>query len=264
MVIIFRIGLNIKYLLMILKLLKSQAQEKANNRTIKDVRIGLCYTAVLLDNGATGVAYTFHHDVPPGCGGFREEKPVVGRKADDIIQYITSTDLIERTVGIATANALINEEVKGLIEADTLEILGPEKEDIVGMVGFFGPLVPQLKTKVKELFIFEKVTERSKEVYPEIKAFDILPTCTIAIITSTTLINQTLEKLLEASRNCNKVALVGASTPLSHELFSPLGVNVLSGVIITNPQAILQVVSEGRGMRFFKGKIKKVNIVVNT
>jgi uncharacterized protein (DUF4213/DUF364 family) len=250
---------------MILSSLKDYVHEKALSRTVADVRIGLCYTAVLLDNGAAGVAYTFRHDIPPGrtcC--FQRAGPLAGKKADEITQHITSPDLLERTVGIATANALININRDEFIEGDTLKQLKPGKDDVVGMVGYFGPIVPKLKAAVKELFIFEKVSGRSEEVYPEVKAFEMLPSCTVAIITSTTLINGTLGKLLEASKNCKKVALVGASTPLAKKVFGSFGIDILSGAIITDPPAILQIVSEGGGMRSFKGLIRKVNLVCNT
>ena len=82
--------------------------------------------------------------------------------------------------------------------------------------------------------------------------------------TSTALINGTLGKLLEASKKCKKIALVGASTPLAKEVFSPFGVNLLSGVIVIDPRSMLQIVSENGGMRNFKGHIKKVNIFCNT
>jgi uncharacterized protein (DUF4213/DUF364 family) len=36
--------------------------EKAQHRVVRDVRIGLGYTAVLLDDGACGLAYTFRDE----------------------------------------------------------------------------------------------------------------------------------------------------------------------------------------------------------
>ena len=57
------------------------------------------------------------------------------------------------------------------------------------------------------------------------------------IITSTSLINLTLEKLLDASRNCRITALVGSTTPLAVNEFRELGVDLLSGVIVKDPKA---------------------------
>ena len=115
--------------------LKACAREKAPDRTLVDVRIGLYYTAVLLDDGAAGVAYTFRNEITSGSGSFHGARPLAGKKAIDVIPYITSDDLCERTVGIATANALINRERQGLIEGDILDVLSPDKDDTIGMVG---------------------------------------------------------------------------------------------------------------------------------
>ena len=43
------------------ELLNSLA-EKAQHRLVEEVRIGLGYTAVLLDDGACGLAYTFRDE----------------------------------------------------------------------------------------------------------------------------------------------------------------------------------------------------------
>jgi len=251
---------------MILTSLKEFALTKSRNRQVTDVCVGLCYTAVLLDNGSAGLAYTFRHDIPPGCVCFYGGGSLAGRKAEEILQFVDSPDLLERTLGIATANALINEDINGFTAGDTLDIIMPGKDDVVGMVGYFGPLVPRLKKIVKELRIFEKVEGKGNipDVYPEQEAFAFLPECSIAIITSTSLINQTMGKLIDASQDCKKVVLVGASTPLAEDVFRPFGVDLLSGVIVQDPRAVLRVVSESGGMINFKGYIKKVNCTMCT
>ncbi len=42
-------------------------EERLRRRAVVDVRVGLGYTGVLLDDGAMGVAYTFRHSTPRGC-----------------------------------------------------------------------------------------------------------------------------------------------------------------------------------------------------
>jgi len=247
---------------MILDALKKQAEEKAGGRTVADVRIGICYTAVKLDDGATGLAYTFRHDIPQGCAVFQGNVPLAGKSAEEVLGFLDAPDLLIRTVGIAAMNALINRDSRNLVEGDVLEHLQPQKEDIVGMVGYFGPLVTPLRKTVRELRIFEKKGERALNIYPEEKAFELLPSCDKVIITSTALINLTLEKLLETVQGCRKKALVGSSTPLAAEVFRKYGVDLLSGIVITDPASILRIVSEGGGVRFFRGHVKKVNRVI--
>ena len=91
-------------------------------------------------------------------------------------------------------------------------------------------------------------------------AYEELPRCDVAIITSTALILGGMDRLLEAAAKCREIALVGASTPLMPEVFAPLGVTLLSGIIVTDGPGILQIVSEGGGMGFFGQRIRKVNV----
>ncbi|MCX8012361.1 MAG: DUF364 domain-containing protein [Desulfobacterota bacterium] len=228
----------------------------------KEVRIGLGYTGVLLEDGNAGVAYTFKQGLIEGCSVFCGDRPLAGKSSHELLDYIGSTRPIEAAVGIAAANALVN-RLRGVgNEGDVLNILKIKKTDRIGMVGFFGPLVSLLKEMAQELLIFEQTTSLAEGLFPAEKAFDLLPSCDIAFITSTTLINGTLDSILNVSLNCREVVLLGASTILLPEVFKPFGITLLSGIIITDPTGILQIISEGGGMRFFKPYIKKLNIRV--
>ena len=77
----------------------------AGHRAI-DVRIGLGYTAVLLENGRCGLAYTFRHETGGGCCAFREAGSLCGRSAAGLLAYANSTDVIGSAVALATVNAL--------------------------------------------------------------------------------------------------------------------------------------------------------------
>jgi len=101
---------------------------------------------------------------------------------------------------------------------------------------------------------------RSERVLPAEKALEELPRCDVAVITSTAFIFGGMDGLLEAASSCRDVALVGASTPLVPDFFAPLGVKLLSGITVTDPSSILQIVSEGGGMGFFGRHIQKVNM----
>ncbi len=93
------------------------------------------------------------------------------------------------------------------------------------------------------------------------KAHEMLPSCTVAIITSTSLINQTFEKIAHSAKNCRMVAMVGGTTPLAPEVFKDYGVDLLSGIIVRDTQQILRIVSESGGMKAFKGYIDKINLL---
>jgi len=232
----------------------------AREARVEEVRIGLGYTAVLLDEDRLGVAYTFRHEAQGGCCVFEGLRPLSGRPASDLLALIGSSDRIEAAVGLACANALANRPNEGVQEGDVLGHLGLRRTDRVAMVGYFSPLVGPIKERAESLTVFDLVDRPGAAVRPAAEAADALPGCQIALITATAIINHTMDALLHAAANCREVAILGPSTPMLREAFGATKVTLLSGVIANGPKDILRVVSEGGGMRQFAPYVRKVSL----
>jgi uncharacterized protein (DUF4213/DUF364 family) len=240
--------------------LKEIGIARAQGVAVADVRIGLIYTAVYLDNGRAGLAYTFLREWEEGCRLLEGSLPLCGKPASELIPFLDSQDRIESAVGLATCNALFNFGQKRLRGGDVLEFVRFLPEDSVGMVGHFAPLVPALRERASSLKIFERIGKPEGDLLPEMEAYRCLRECQVAFITSTSIVNGSIDPLLKAVRSCREVVLLGATTPMIPEAFTETPVTVLSGVVVTEPLEILRVVSEGGGMRIFKNHIRKVNI----
>jgi len=234
----------------------------AEDTCVKDVRIGLGYTGVLLENGQMGLAYTFHRDLPEGCGIFRGLRPLGGRPAKDLIGLLASQDKVECAVALATCNALFNRLHGSFEEGDILTRVRFYPEDKVCMIGNFAPMVPWLKKKVSALKIFERVEKPIGDLLPSKMASEFLPHCQVALVSSTSILNGTLDTVLDSAGSCREVVLLGASTPLCMEAFHGTPVTLLSGVVVVNAQQILNTVSEGGGTRQFRNGTIKVNVRV--
>ena len=235
----------------------------ASGARIADVRIGLGYTAVLLKSGAAGVAYTLREDLRPGCSPFSGKRPLAGQNAVELLSLLESEDPLERAVGLATANALACGRGFGTFsEGDILDALALRPEDRVGMVGYFGPLIAPLRARVASLTIFERTPERGADLQPPERALDLLPECSVALITSSALLTGTLDPLLQAAARCREIALLGPSTPLIPQAFADTGVTCLSGLVITDAAEGLGVGSEGGGTREFSRFTRKVNLQI--
>jgi uncharacterized protein (DUF4213/DUF364 family) len=72
----------------------------------------------------------------------------------------------------------------------------------------------------------------------------IIPQADLVAITATTIINKTFQGLIELCRPDAKVILIGPSTPLSSTMYE-LGIDVLSGAIVTDPNAALTGIGQG-------------------
>jgi len=240
--------------------IKEASLELAEDFFVTDVRIGLAYTAVLLDNGRLGVAYTFHRNLKGGCSVFKELRPLSGKKASEMLAMLDSADRVESAVALATSNALSNIMNEEPLEGDTLEYLDIRPEDNVAMVGYFAPLVPLLKKRAASLRIFEQIDVAKGDLLPEKDLYRQLPRCQVAVLTSTSILNHTIDAILDAARTCREVVLLGASTPILPEVFADTPVTILSGVVVTGNEEIMRIVSEGGGMRLFKNHIRKINV----
>ncbi len=227
---------------------------------VADVRIGLGYTAVALEDGRAGLAYTFRDLAKGGCSVFHGKRPLAGREAADLLSLLTSTDAIEAAVGLACANALANTSGVESVEGDVLDLIELRPDDDVAMVGYFGPLVEPLRKRVRSLAIYERERSASPAATQAQQAYDGLARSSVALVTATSFVNGTVDALLGAARGCREVVMLGASTPLLPDVMGPAGATMLSGVVVHDAAAVLRVVSEGGGTRQFGPYVRKVGV----
>jgi cytochrome c-type biogenesis protein CcmH/NrfF len=115
--------------------------DSAREVRVADVRIGLGYTAVRLAHGRTGVAFTFRDQAQGCCSVWNGPRPLCARGAADLLPLLDSEDAIEAGVGLASANALANQDPRDSLDGEVLAHLDLTPDDQVAMVGHFGPLV---------------------------------------------------------------------------------------------------------------------------
>ncbi len=229
---------------MIIDELLEDAQKRLEGRAVVDVRIGLGYTAVRLDDGGCGLAGTITEGADWSCSLLDDAGDLLEQSAKDLAAEALSTHPVRASVGLATINAVLNRH--GDEGPGPLKVL-PVDGARVAMVGLFRPLVPELKRRAAELHIFERQPV-SPETLPDWAAERILPECDVAIITSLTLVNKTLDHLLDLAQ-C-KVALLGPTTPQS-TVFAAYGVGHLFGRVVRDTDRILEVVSQAGGTQRF-------------
>jgi uncharacterized protein len=235
--------------------------EQAQQHTAADIRIGLGYTAVYLDNGRCGLAFTLHEQEYESCCVVSDAGKLAGRKASELIPWMNSSDVTACAVGLATLNAVIALPATA-VESDVLELLSVNPDDTVGMIGYFGPLVEPVKKKALALHVFERRPDPDYEILPESAANDLLPKCQVVIMSATTLLNHTIDRLLDLSGGARQIAILGPSTPFMPEIFRSHGVTLLSGLQVVAPKQVLQIVSEGGGTRQFGRAARKLSLVI--
>ncbi|MEA1963757.1 MAG: DUF364 domain-containing protein [Candidatus Aerophobetes bacterium] len=245
---------------MIVDEILSFVERRAKGRVIADVRIGLKYTTVMLDDGSCGLAATLSHRLPypfPYPGEF------IGRDVLEILKMAESVEILPSIVGAATINALLKPDERNIIYGNALDYLKISKEDIVGIVGAFMPLMPTIRGKAKKLYVFDRYPIANlKEYCPDWAEPLILPQCSIAIISGTSVFNRTLNLLLSYLNSARKIALIGPTTPLAPEILKKYKIDLLSGVKVVDAKKILRIVSQGGGTRDFMNSARQVNFIL--
>ncbi len=235
--------------------LLKKAKNSLKNIEIKDVRIGLSYTGVLLSNDLLGLSYSFAEEKGSCCEIIEESGDLIGEKAIDVAEYINDPFAITASLGLATMNAVFNQWVEE--KGDILEFLELRDDDSLGMVGDFRPLVSKLNKDI-DLFVFER-KPHDYDLYPEYAVEEILPEVDVAIISATTIVNKTIDHLLDLCEDARKVALVGPTTPMAEDVFVSKNVDFLAGSVINDNETALEIISQGGGTRSLKRVSEKVN-----
>ncbi len=235
--------------------------ERVTGRKVREVRIGLGYIVVALDKRCTGLAAVLRQDLEFHCGILAKAGKLSGMPASELLGYLTNRrNSVEMALGLATANAVLSTQAPQE-ESDTLALMNLSSKDHVAMVGLFRPLVPRIEQTGAKLTILEQ----NKDL-PNVLSFksrgNILKTCTVAVITATSILNNTLETILNDLGNTRWVSIIGPSTPVCRDIFAGTPVTHLGGSVVLDRPKVLQIISEGGGTPSLRPYLRFVNVVL--
>lgn len=239
--------------------------------TVERTVIGLFFTGVRLDNGAGGLCFTPIKAIPEAvcCPSSAKVMPasgkLEGRKAVQFLDEMLSGNFLKKTMGIAVLNALSTvcwtkkppEAYEIKTGVDALNEMAIPDEGYVIVVGALIPALKKLKQRGKPFGILEldPLTLKADELeflIPLEKAPEMVPKADLFVITGTTLINDTLEGLLEMRKPGAEVIVVGPTASMLPDAFFRRGVNTIGGVMVTDADRTLNVIAEaGSGYHFF-------------
>lgn len=235
----------------------------AEHLAISDVRIGLGYTAVKIGNGHGGVAWT-PNSSPTSCTHFQGAGSLVGCQAKELLTMLgDEVSDLARALGLATANALLASlPPSSLLKEEVIASLHITQNDRVAMVGYFAPIIAQLRKAGCQLDILELNDKHSDTLPPE-KAGDALRACTVAIITGTSLINGTFDEVNAGLGEPRAAVLLGPSSPMCCNVFKDTRITHVAGARVRDTDAVLRIVSEGGGTMIMKRYLDFETVIVN-
>ena len=221
---------------------------------VGEVRVGSRCVAVRVGEGL-GLAYYFR-PCTDGDAATRPELPpgAAESSALELARLARSDHPLHAALGVAAINALVRPPAHELGQGNAFELIasrGANRE--VTVVGHF-PFVERLRSRVGRLNVLE-LRPRDGDL-PASEAPRVIPRSQVVAFTGATLVNHTMEGLLQLARGCPRVVVVGPTSVLSPVLFDH-GVTDICGAQVTDPEAVLRDLSAGECLRHHPG-IRKV------
>lgn len=230
---------------------------------ISRVCISLCYTGVMLDNGYVGLCSTPTEDI--GHPHLARKLDFHGSDALEVARLANSFNMIERAVGVAAINALSqylmdSEGYDRQLGVDILNALDLRGNDNVAVVGYMRPLVEKLKGVAREVHVFERNPQLRGDALPDTFVESILPKKDVVIISGSSLVNGTLDRLLDLSKGARSVAVAGPTASTLPEPLFKRGAKILAGVRAKGHE-VLDAVAEAKPFAAFKKLVEKYVLI---
>ncbi len=236
-----------------------------NRIRVASVVIGAGYTGVRLSSGQVGLAYSLtSEETPDCCELMKRAGHLTELSALELARLALSWDMRSRIVGVAALNALSQlclgirtnriRISKGNI-ANHLAVKG----DVVAVVGNMVPMVEKLGAKAKKIYVLERTLElRDDRTLPDTAAEEVIPECDVVLITGTSIVNGTVDRLLELSKNAREVALVGPTAGILPTVLFEHGVTAVATVKVMDAERVMRNISEGGGAPLFANAVELV------
>jgi len=245
----------------ILQRLHDKVFEEADMFPVQEVRIGIGYVGVRVWDDRLGLAALLLNELPPGCSRMDGAGTLMNAPASRLVAYLVEgKNPLEKALGLAAANAILRPDLAEKKEEDAISLMKLTPQDRVAMVGFFPPLVPKIEATGAALSVIERDPARMA-VKGKRETRNILKACTVAVITATSLLNDTLEETLGALGHPRHVAVLGPSTPLCLDIFSGTPVTHLGGAVSPYTRKIMQIIGEGGGTPEMRPHLWFVNLL---
>jgi len=215
-----------------------------NPEPIKNSKFG----ALVLADGTVGLTYTGLGDDLMVLQDRGKYESLVNESPVQIASLYTMKESWQKVLGMAAINAISQYLFKQSgyslpTGGKTVTHLSLEKEDHVGMVGYFPPLVEQ----VREMGLPLTVIELDEQWLQKDDLFEVtlepekLKDCSKIICTGTALVNQTIDDLLPHFGNAKQIFIVGPTVGCLPDPLFDRGITQLGGCTVLDSAQLLRL-----------------------
>lgn len=231
--------------------------DEADRSVIKEVHIGLGYTAITLEDGRCGICATLS-DPKYAFAVNTDHTDYEGRNAIQLLRNIKEEDHLKRVMAIALVNALTQPFAQALPEGPLelhrdLDLADGAK---IAMVGHFTPIFETFEERGFEVHSLDLVKGIGDpdQFYPwAVKSADAL------VLTATCVVNDTIDQIIaKFAKRSIPIVLMGPSTIMNQDIYEDLPVSHLAGSVAMVKADLLKAVRNGRGTLDIHRQARKV------
>ena len=256
-----------------IRILEERLGERLDDVRIERAVVGIFFTGVKLSTGHGGICATPVKSIPEAvcCPSSAKAMPHSGRLRERSIRAYLTDALGDRpmrkALGIAVVSALSalcddvcpgpgHSVVRGV---DAVDLLTIQESGNVVVVGALTPYLRALKQAGQPFRVLEMDPRTLKPdelpFYTPVEETEmVVPWADTLVITGTTLINGTLDHLLELARPEATVVVLGPSVSILPDALFSRGVEIVGGNQVTDPDRLLDTLAEGGSGYHFFGK----------
>jgi len=220
----------------IIDFLISYAKER--DYRVENVTIGLHWTCVLSKYCGMGMTHDIGKEIK-NAGRLEE------MTTSQLAEYLKSWNLLEAGVGLAAINSVIDPPTNVRKDVNGLDVgLEVGKGKKVVMIGKF-PYIEKFKKVAREFIILElnpNLIDPDQGILPATASESVIEDADVLIITATTIINKSVDRLVELGKKAFKI-LVGPSTPMLKDLLEYF--DILAGVKVNDPYGVIKSICQG-------------------
>ncbi|BBO93399.1 DUF364 domain-containing protein [Desulfosarcina ovata] len=264
--------------------LRSMLGPEMEQLTVERAVIGIFFSGIQLSNGEGGICFTPVKEIPEAvcCPSSARAMPnsgkLVGQPVGYYIQRMQQGGPLQKALGIAVLNALSAtcwrltppESYQLIHGVDPVENRTIDKDAEVVVIGALVPYFRMLKRREKPFTILEKDPRTLKPdemeyFQPQENAGKYIAAADLLIITGTTLINDTLEGILDQMKTGAKAVLVGPTASMLPDAFFSRGITSIGGIMVTDTGRLLDTLAEaGSGYHFYGKSAERLVIEKHT
>ncbi len=206
------------------------------------------FGAMILTDGTVGPTYTALDGALSDLQDRTKTDNLVNTSPVQIAELFAGESGWQRSLGMASINAVSQFVFKhcgyALPAMDkTLDLLTLGMGDHLGMIGYFPPLVEQVRAQSVPLTVVElneKWLQRADdfEVTPDLAHLNC---CNKVVCTGTVLINQTIDSVLANCGNAEQILIVGPTTGCLPDPLFDRGVTLLGGSIVVDHRKFVRL-----------------------